>query len=562
MPTLVCVPLHVEDVDQTLTQAQQAKEAGADLVEFRIDTIFAGSTGSDEEDARLVAELQRLLAESPLPVVLTCRDSSEGGEYDGNETDRVSLLEKLTAACPTPPAYLDFELARYQASANIRQKINLCVSHPKQTRDITTRLILSIHDFDGRPDDLHRRLADAYTEPACSVVKVAFRCRSLRDNHELFEILSDAPKPTIALGMGEFGLMSRVLAPKFKGFLTFASLTDTSSTAPGQPTIAELLQLYRFRSIDALTRLYGVVGWPVTQSLSPLIHNTGFGVRGVNAVYLPMPVGADPEDKEATSTSFKAFFETFGLRDPYSPLQLSGLSITIPFKEHAFSYESLGDLPQFDQNAEAIGAVNTFSRTWTDDSPTAESGWEWADDVWSNTDALAIEQLLGEVNAQRVVILGAGGVARAALAASRGREVTVLARSAQRAQESLASTTPLAPDVTIAPIDAVLEHPADIYINCTPVGMVGGPAPENSPIDVDALFETGHLSPQTIFFDTVYNPIETPMLRAAKSRGCRVIDGVEMFIKQAAAQFEMWTGEQAPADLFDRLIRETISARS
>ncbi|MFI4893269.1 MAG: type I 3-dehydroquinate dehydratase, partial [Phycisphaerales bacterium JB058] len=223
MPTLVCVPITVLEIDAALADANEAKLLGADIVELRIDSYFPGSEGDSEDQLRL-NELKRLIAECPLPIILTCRSATEGGDYDGDEADRVSLLEKLCINTDHPPAYLDFELACYQKSANIRQKINLCVDHPKQERDVRTRLILSMHDFDGRPKDLMRRLADAWAEPAASVVKFAFRARSIRDNLEIFEILRDAPKHTIGLGMGEFGLMSRVLAPKFGGFLTFASL--------------------------------------------------------------------------------------------------------------------------------------------------------------------------------------------------------------------------------------------------------------------------------------------------------------------------------------------------
>ena len=99
-------------------------------------------------------------------------------------------------------------------------------------------------------------------------------------------------------------------------------------------------------------------------------------------------------------------------------------------------------------------------------------------------------------------------------------------------------------------------HPADVYINCTPVGMAGGPDPEGLSIPVHDL--AGTLPPETVFFDTVYNPIETPMLKAAREHGFRTIDGVEMFVRQAAAQFELWTGEQAPMQLFGRLVRERL----
>ncbi|MEZ6163866.1 MAG: hypothetical protein R3B67_05455 [Phycisphaerales bacterium] len=111
-------------------------------------------------------------------------------------------------------------------------------------------------------------------------------------------------------------------------------------------------------------------------------------------------------------------------------------------------------------------------------------------------------------------------------------------------------------EVLTAPLTELSESNAQLYINCTPVGMTGGPDPDGLSIPIP---DMPNLSPDTVFFDTVYNPIETPMLKAAKERGYRTIDGVQMFVKQAAAQFEIWTGHAAPEDLFDTLVRDKLS---
>ena len=560
---MVCVPITVEDIDHALTDATLAAAKGADLVEWRIDSFFPGSEG-DTEDAYRVKQLQRLLAESPLPCVLTCRSASEGGDYDGDDADRVSLLEKLTAACETPPAYLDVELATYQRSANLRQKINLCVDHPAQTRDVPTRLILSIHDFQGPPADLSRRLLAAYQEPACAVVKVAYRARSLRDNLDLFDIMRESPKPIIALGMGEFGLMSRVLAPKFNGLLTFAALRDESATAPGQPTISELLYRFRFRSIGPATRVYGVIGWPVGHSLSPLIHNAGFEHVGHDGVYLPLPIAADSKDPEASETSFRA---TVGALVAYDGLGLSGASVTLPHKEHAAHWnDSNTRSTSIADEVQALGAANTL--VCGSDLDGSESG---AIGVY-NTDSSAIEQLLGEalrhVDAPHIGVIGNGGVARAAAyaAARAGGAVVIFGRSIEKARgvakELNARSGPAATgriEITAASLDEIDSVCCHAYINCTPLGMAGGPSPKELSIPVSKLTK---VEPETVFFDTVYNPVETPMLREAKRLGYHTIDGVEMFVKQAASQFQLWTNREAPVDLFDKLCREALADAS
>lgn len=570
MNTLVCVPIQVDDIELALADANQAKLLGADLVELRIDSYFPGSEG-DEEDAFRLEKLRSLIADCPLPVILTCRSAEEGGDYDGDEADRVSMLEKLCVNTDHPPAYLDFELASYRKSANIRQKINLCVDHPKQEREVRTRLILSMHDFDGRPKDLMRRLADAWSEPAVSVVKFAFRARSIRDNLEIFEILKDAPKPTIGLGMGEFGLMSRVLAPKFGGFLTFASLRDEAATAPGQPTIADLLGMYRFRSIGKDTKLYGVIGWPVAHSMSPLIHNAGFEARGVDAVYLPMPVAAG-EDVEVNYLSLQATLDNL-LSKP--DLLFSGASVTIPHKASVMRWIDEGSRELLPTSTGfctvCVGqrgnekAANTIIANWQNDLLECMH--------ISNTDTDAISSLVGggpdSGEAVRVCIVGTGGVAGAAIRACmyNGNTISVVSRNSERLQaidsafqsrwQDPSGSKHSSFELTTHLVSQFESIYADIYINCTPVGMTGGPDPEGLSIPVHEL--AGKLPPETVFFDTVYNPIETPMLKAAKSYGFRTIDGVEMFVKQAAAQFELWTGEQAPVQLFDRLVRERLS---
>ena len=236
MPTRLVVPIMVESVTQAHARAAVAAERGADLVEYRLDNFVE----PDQAGA--------LVGGSPLPCIVTCRPTWEGGEYDGNEQDRISLLEH--AALPADgggPAYVDVELAAYQSSANLRQKVGLMVSHDDQPRrDVGTGLILSAHDFTTRPADLDRRVMAMAEAPACRVIKATWRARSLRDNLEAFEIIGRRLKPTIALCMGEFGLPSRVLARKFGALLTFASLDDSQATAPGQPTVDELKNLYRW----------------------------------------------------------------------------------------------------------------------------------------------------------------------------------------------------------------------------------------------------------------------------------------------------------------------------
>ncbi|MAO22365.1 MAG: type I 3-dehydroquinate dehydratase [Phycisphaerae bacterium] len=563
--TQICVPIMVEEHASAIRDATLAAEHGADLVEFRIDVFFEDKEESTDLLQDRIDRVLDLVKGSPLPCIVTCRPHWEGGEYHGDDDERVSLYEALGTS-DHPPAYIDVELATYTRSANIRQKINLGVNHPKQQRAVSTRLILSTHDFEGRPSDLTRKLLQMQDEPACSVIKIAYRARSIRDNLELFEILRDQTKPTIALGMGDFGIMSRILAPKFGGFLTFASLRDESTTAPGQITIEDLLGLYRFRSIKPSTKVYGIIGWPVKQSMSPLVHNAGFEQIGWDGVYVPMPV-------ESSYESFKA--TVLSLID-HEDLDFMGASVTIPHKEHLVRLAAESPLRfmikifgESDRHAEAAlhGAANTFFHDGYAWSHEGKSGWQSEGQYLYNTDITAILQLIpelfSELEHRQIVIIGAGGVARAAAAAAleHGSLVRITNRSHERAQQ-LQSELMTGRESTweglieVLDTDQLSTSRADLYINCTPVGMTGGPDPDGLSIPIP---DMPNLSPDTVFFDTVYNPIETPMLKAAKERGYRTIDGAAMFVKQAAAQFEIWTGQAAPEDLFDTLVREKLS---
>jgi 3-dehydroquinate dehydratase / shikimate dehydrogenase len=562
---MICVPIMVRDPALALQLASAAKAAGADLVEFRLDECFTGDAASADAE---IAAIVGLVSRSPLPCIATCRPTgTEGGGYDGPDDARVSLFERLGTAfgrlkdgnAEHPPRYLDVELSTWQRSANIRQKVKLAVDHPEQIRDVSTSLILSSHDFNGRPSDLSRRLAamrEASDNGAAKVHKIAFRARSVRDNLELFDLLTSAHTPTIALGMGEFGLMSRILAPKFGGLLTFASLRKEEVTAPGQPTIAELIDLYRFRSISAQTRVFGVIGFPIGHSLSPLVHNAGFAATGFDGVYVPIPVPGG-SDADAAYVNLKATLLEF---IDHPRLSFCGASVTIPHKENLVRLARERGWAM-DETSAAIGAANTLVvERDSADRPVSVRV--------ANTDAPALVASLaavGELQGRRVAVLGAGGVARAAAwgLARSGATVVVYGRTKAKAeavvaelQASLADAGKLvAADWSLLP-----KSCAEIYVNATPMGMAGGPAAADSALSAEALASCSANKTGTVVLDTVYNPVDTPTLRAAREFGYRTVDGVSMFSSQAEAQFALFASSSAPAGLFDRLARERLTA--
>ncbi|MEX2217470.1 MAG: type I 3-dehydroquinate dehydratase [Phycisphaerales bacterium] len=579
MTSLVCVPIMVLGPEQALRDARAAKDQGADLVELRIDEVFQGD--GDEAGQRLVF---RLVADCPLPCIITCRPASEGGHYDGYEPSRIALFERLATSFGTgesPPRYIDVELSTYTRSANIRQKVNLAVDHPEQSRDLSTSLILSTHDYDGRPADLTRRILRMQEEAAPKVLKVAWRARSLRDTIEVFDLLAQRDRPTIALAMGEFGLMSRVLAPKFGGFLTFASLRPETATAPGQPTVRELLDLYRFRSIGPGTAVYGVIGYPLGHSLSPLVHNAGFEAAGLDAVYLPLPVPGGIEGGPiAASGGYENLKATLGELLDYGPLNLRGASVTSPHKENlARLAVEMGW--EMDEVSASIRAANTLTAERDPDGSVRRVRV-------SNTDAPALSAIIrdevGEVAGRSVAVIGAGGVARAAVyaLATGGARVSVFSRRWQKSVLLAESSKHLGPGEVVAePLSDLARGGFAAIIHGTPQGMSGGLArtaeervrdearqamdegedkpparcdARDAPVAVAALGRC----PGAVLIETVYNPVETPLLLAARAAGLPTVDGLSMFVRQAGLQFEGWTGGRAPLQLFDRLCREAL----
>lgn len=530
--TRLCCSILVRDPQQARRDALRAVEHGADMLELRLDALHSVLDEPPEQWQRdtAVAALAKLVDDLNVPVVLTCRPASEGGLTSADEETRLTLL---AAVAHDVAAYVDLEWKTLHHTGGWPWAfLKLSGARPE-----ATKIILSDHDFAGRPAGLISLFADM-SESRADVVKLAWRARSIRDNIEAFELLRDAAKPTIALCMGEEGLASRVLAKKFGAFLSFASLDESTAAADGQLPLTVMKRLYRWDAIKRSTKVYGVVGHPLDHSLSPHVHNAAFEAADCDGIYLPMLVQPGYE-------SFKAFMESFLA---FEPLQLSGLSITLPHKHNAFRYirERGGIVEPW---AQRIGAANTVR--------IERRGGELHLEAM-NTDADALVDTVASVAGGREVlrnrkvgVIGAGDTGATAVAglAQLGCEITIYNRTYERAR-ALADEYAGEAEVRAAPLSDLPLGNFDVLLNTTSVGMFPNVAASPAP---GVSFRGGQ-----IVVDVIYNPPKTRLLEQAEAAGARVVGGEAMFLAQAAAQFQIWTGQEAPIEKMREAFRAAL----
>lgn len=276
--------------------------------------------------------------------------------------------------------------------------------------------------------------------------------------------------------------------------------------------------------INGKTELYGIIGNPVRHSLSPVMHNVGFAELGMNRVYVPLEV----RDVEQGIAGLRA-------------LGFRGVSVTVPHKEAVLPF-----LDVIDPVAERIGAVNTLVFRQQEDGQIILRGM--------NTDWLGANTALAEkvdLSQSRVLLIGAGGSAKAVSFGllEAGAELIISNRTAEKGK-ALADLL----GCTFIPLAEVAGVSADVLINTTSVGM----EPDNEGIMVPPSM----LSAFSVVMDIVYAPLETRLLREAKAAGCQTIDGLAMLLYQGAAQFQIWTGEEAPRAIMRSALEEELARRA
>ncbi len=451
-------------------------------------------------------DLGALLQAATKPCIVTNRTKREGGQFAGTEEERVNILKK---AMDAGAEYVDIETSTPKE-----------LLKPFLESDHKSKIILSYHNFTDTPEELEH-LYKIMCEMPADVIKIVTYARDITNNLAVFKLIYRAKKDDkkiIALCMGERGEISRILSPLLGGFLTFGSLETGKESAPGQITAVKLRDIYRVGDKRDLFKIYGVIGNPISKSMGYLIHNRAFKETGSSDIYVPFLV----DNVEKFFKGFSPYFE--------------GLSVTMPFKE-----DIMAVIDEVDETARKIGAVNTVVRDG--------EGWKGY-----NTDCTGAVKALEEhidLSGKKVLIIGAGGTAKAIGHGVRekGAKITVTYNKNKERGTQLAKEL----GAEVVNVQDAGEEEVDVLINCSPVGM--NPDVEATPIS------SRHLRKGMIVFDSVYNPPETRLIRDAKAAGCIAISGIELFINQAVGQFELWTGQKAPANPMRDVVVKTIEGQ-
>jgi 3-dehydroquinate dehydratase / shikimate dehydrogenase len=520
METKIAVPIAARTPEQAHQQVQAAKAAGADLLELRVDYLEHLST---DLVTTLIAETKNAGGKPP-PLIVTCRDKQQGGAIDYPARLRVDVL---IAALKAGAEFIDLEYDNFRLTDN-EERLRVALSQSRKGR-----LILSAHNFETRFENIGKLFRTISNACPGAIPKLIYVANHINDCFEAFDLLHQTSGERIIFCMGEGGLISRILAKKLGGFVTFASVDEENTTAPGQLTIKQLKTLYRCDAIQADTQLFGVIANPVGHSLSPAIHNACFADKGLNCLYLPLLV-------EGGQQEFDSFVNHALLR---KWLNFGGFSVTIPHKENALAYVRARH-GSVEPLAAKIGAANTL--LVGPDGKLIASNTDYAGAL----DALAKEAKISKakLNGLPVAIVGAGGVARALVAglSDAGANITIYNRTVERAEKLAAEF-----GCAFAPLDGLPSVDAKLLINCTSIGM--HPNVEATPVPLEVLKRT------MAVFDTVYNPAETLLLREAKKKKAKTIDGIAMFVNQAMAQFNLFTHQDANPELMRKTVVDSLS---
>jgi 3-dehydroquinate dehydratase / shikimate dehydrogenase len=474
------------------------REATSTALERRLESVtrLPNSTFPPLHEVRLDAlgrlddDVWSLLRRHAPRLIVCCRPPRQGGWFEGSEAERLGALR---AAGRTGVAWLDLE-------ADLSDEDLASMGTPPGGRRI-----VSWHDLDGVPADLHAR-AEAMARRGADVVKLAVRPRDAVDLQPLLELGRRFEGRAVLLGMGPAGLLSRCRYADFGSAWTYVASEAAGATAPSQLTLAQALELGLPGS--AGRPFLALIGGPqVMDSPGPRVYNRLFRKRDLPWSYIPVLT----QDADA-------------VLDLLRRMGALGVSVTMPHKR------AILDSARADPMAAAAGAANSVR-------------FDPGGAVCTNTDITGIFDPLRDAIAAgaqrgRALILGAGGAARAAVLACRGLGlgVALSARDAGKAEQALGA------QVSLVPWPRRAEEPFDVLINATPLAGRASPWPSSQPLR------------KSIVFDLAIAAEPSALLQQARDEGAIAIGPEEMWVAQGAPQLSWITGETFSAQELRELL--------
>lgn len=484
---MICLTLMESSIKSNFEVLEKNRHL-IDMAELRLDMLI---------DPLMVSP-DIIKSEFGLPVIITCRRKIDKGSYEGHEQYRRDLLYSFAKA--------GFDFIDLEQDTSFSEIEEAALKGG-------TKIIRSYYNFEEVPDNLENIIRDLASRPG-EIPKAAVYLRSSSETYEFFKVIEKTKdiKNKIIVGMGEFGLPSRILYRHLGSMLSFCAAPDRSG-APGQLTSMDMKNLYRAGGINSSTSIFGIIGNPVMHSRSPLLHNGAYQRASLNAVYIPFMVD-----------DIGSFFKLADI------LGIKGFSVTVPHK--------VGVIKHLDEKSPEINRImscNTVFRT----------GMSWKG---FNTDLDGfLEPLLSIIDSAGLkadslgsaAVIGAGGAARAIITALQSigiKKISVFNRSESRGAR-LASIT----GISFFPLDRIdLLSDFDLIVQTTTVGM--------TPKDNETPVPGYKFRKYQIVYDIIYTPLETRFLKDAKAAGSITIGGMAMLTAQGTRQFEIFTNQQFPLE--------------
>ena len=519
---MICIPITAKTNKEALQEIGRSCLL-ADFIELRMDLIADGNL------ADLIVAIRNTVGS--VKIIVTCRKKDEAllanelpqakATVEYGKTGKMDLLKK---AIEMKVDFVDIELT--EGKVAIGELRDYCAE-----RGGITGIIISYHDIKKTPS--LARLQEIFhqsLESGAAVVKIVTFAKSAEDNLKVLSMIPYAQKYSqkiIAMCMGVEGRISRVIAPFMGAYFSFAALDSCAQSAPGQFTVREMRQISNLirgnrpnKSAAVISsgqdlQNYVLLGNPVAQSLSPLMHNAALKEMGIDGRYSAFCVS----NLESALCGIRG-------------MDIRGVSVTIPYKVSVMEY-----LDEIDDDALEIGAVNTIFNN---------NGRL----IGYNTDWLGLMLTLKElmpVKDQTFVIIGAGGTARAAVYGimKEGGLPIIVNRTIDRGK-ILANEL----NCPFYSLSDVAKLKADCLINTTPVGMY--PHTDQTPVEATLLAGYKYV------IDVIYNPLKTRLLQDAEGQGCRIVSGLDMFVHQGAQQLKLWTGKEPPRVLMKKVVMERL----